>query len=162
MAVNCSDIKVLLQDYVTRELAAERRAEVDAHLVECPDCQRELALTAALVSTLDNQPVLEPPPDFTARVIRRLPGRRPVMLSPWWALAAAPVLGLVAWLVRAPVLRLITPALERLGPGGVGAGARLPEVGYAQLTWVALGWAVLAAAVVAGGAYFGWRLVRGR
>jgi len=161
MAVNCEDIQSRLQEYVTRELVPARRAEVDAHLVECPECQRELALLTALVSTLDSQPVIEPGPDFTARVIRRLPGRRRAPLSPWWALAAAPMLGVIAWLSRGTLLRWVAAAADRIGL----SASSVPSasgVGYAQLTWVAVALAVFTVGVLVAGAYYGWRVVRDR
>ena len=81
--MNCVEIRQSVQDYVTRELSIENRRLFDAHLVECAECQRELALMTALVSTLDHQPVLEPPPGFGQKVLASLPRQRSFSLSPW-------------------------------------------------------------------------------
>ena len=65
--MNCEEVRRSVQDYVTRELNPEGRRLFDAHLVECAECQRELALMTALVSTLDHQPVLEPSAGWWSR-----------------------------------------------------------------------------------------------
>ncbi len=159
--MNCNEVRSVLQDYVTRELAPERRAGVDEHVVGCAECQRELALLTALVSSLDSQPVVEPEADFTARVIRRLPGHRRAPMSPWWSLAAVPALGAAAWLLRGPLLRGAAGVADRLGlrvlpaPGGA-------SIGYAQFAWSAAVAVVFAVAVLATGVYLGWRIVRER
>ncbi len=102
--MSCDGFQGLLQDYITRDLEPDRRKAVDAHLLECTDCQRELAVLTALVSSLDHQPVLEPSHDFSARVLADLPRQQAFYPSPWWALVLIPILGFAAWLFRGPLL----------------------------------------------------------
>jgi len=112
--MRCDDYQGFLQDYVTRQLDSAKRRLVDAHLLECGECQRELAVLTALVSALDHQPVAEPSAAFTEKVLAALPRQRTFVPSPWWALALAPVLGVVAWFARAPVVRVVSDWLSRV------------------------------------------------
>lgn len=138
--MSCDEFRALVQDYVTRQLAPEKRRQVDSHLIACDECQRELAVMTAVVSSLDHQPVLEPPADFASKVLVNLPRQRAFYPSPWWALALGPLLGGVAWLLRAP----LTDGLLRLGgffgvqPGSLNQ-LRLPAtVSVQQLALVPL------------------------
>lgn len=125
--MSCEEYQGTLQDYVTRQLDREMRKAVDAHLLECADCQRELAVLTALVSSLDHQPVLEPSPEFSTRVLAGLPRQRAFYPSAWWSLALVPALGLAAWLLRAPLLAWLFGLSRHLGIGPEAVGRwRLP------------------------------------
>jgi anti-sigma factor RsiW len=141
--MNCDEVRRSVQDYVTRELSPENRRLFDAHLVGCAECQRELALMTAVVSTLDHQPVLEPPPGFGERVLASLPRRRGYVPSPWWSLALAPLLVGVAFLFRGPVLRLVSGWLGQVGPSHVTVPSfTLQQAGLAAAAVVLAGVAV--------------------
>jgi anti-sigma factor RsiW len=153
--MNCDEVKRSLQDYVTRELAPENRRLFDAHLVECSECQRELALMTAVVSTLEHQAVMEPSSDFSRRVLAALPRqRRALLLSPWWSLALAPLLAGLVWLFRVPLERGVASLLGRLGSGNITVPAvSLQQAGIAVAAVVGLG-----LLLAAGGAVFCWRV----
>ena len=151
--MNCEDVKALLQEHVTRELAPDGRRRVDEHLLECGECRRELALMSAVVSNLESRPVLEPPPDFSRRLMASLPRQRR-QLSPWLPLVLLPVLGGFGYLFR---LQLVGGLARVLGWFGIDAGQlaapHLPQVTSGQLALVpvAVGLvAIVTAATVAG------------
>jgi anti-sigma factor RsiW len=152
--MNCDEARRSVQDYVTRELSIDDRRLFDAHLVECSECQRELALMTALVSTLDHQSVLEPSAEFGQRVLASLPRQRSFVLSPWWSLALAPVLGGIAWFFRVPLERGIVAVLGRLGFNNLTVPAlSMQSAGIAAAVVAGLG-----LLVAAGGAVFCWRI----
>ena len=152
--MNCEEIRRSVQDYVTRELSIEDRRLFDAHLVECSECQRELALMTAVVSTLDHQPVLAPSPEFGQKVLALLPRQRSFSLSPWWSLALAPLLAGLVWVFRVPLERGVASLLGRLGSGNISVPSfSLLNAGIAAAVVVGLG-----LLVTAGGAVFCWRV----
>jgi anti-sigma factor RsiW len=153
MDMNCKELKSLIQEYATRELSPDDRHRVDAHVMECDDCRRELALMSAVVSGLDSQPVSEPPVGFAARVMERLPRQRELAPSPWWSLAAAPILGVLAYLFRVPLLELVFRLAGRAGIGQV----PVAEFGIAQIAAVTAAAVFLALGVTAGAATYCWR-----
>lgn len=152
--MNCDDIRRSIQDYVTRELSPENRRLFDAHLVECSECQRELALMTALVSTLDHQPVLDPPAGFGEKVLVSLPRQRSFALSPWWSLALGPVLAGIAWLFRAQLERGIAGLVGQFVPSNVA----LPVLSMQNAGIAAAAVAGVGLLVAAGGAVFCWRV----
>jgi anti-sigma factor RsiW len=148
--MNCEETRRLVQDYVTRELSVDDRRRFDAHLVECGECQRELALMTALVSTLDHQPVLEPSPGFSRKVLASLPRQRSFALSPWWSLALAPLLAGLVWLFRVPLERGVASLFGRFGSGNITVPAvSLQQAGIAVAAIVGLGLLLVAGGVVA-------------
>ncbi|UCG42747.1 MAG: zf-HC2 domain-containing protein [candidate division WOR-3 bacterium] len=151
--MNCNELKSLVQEYVTRELTPEDRHRVDTHVMDCQDCRRELALMSAVVSGLDSQPASEPPAGFAARVMAGLPRQRELVLSPWWSLAAAPVLGVLAYLFRAPLLESVLRLAGRTGIGQVS----VTELGLAQMAIVPAVVVLLALGVTAAAATYCWR-----
>ena len=152
--MNCEEIRRSVQDYVTRELSIEDRRLFDAHLVECGECQRELALVTALVSTLDHQPVLEPSPGCGEKVLAALPRQRSFALSPWWSLALAPLLAGAVWLFRTPLERGIVTLLGRSGFNNT----TVPVLSIQGAGIAAAVVAGLGLLVAAGGAVFCWRV----
>ncbi len=152
--MRCSEVQAVLQAYVVRELEPEQRRFVDSHLVDCSDCQRELAMLSAVVSSLDHQPIMEPSPEFTERVLAALPERSGAVPSPWWSLALVPLLAGVAFLLREPVVRLVSTWLSRVGSSHVTVPSfTLQQVGLAATAVVLAG---LAVAVSAGACV--WRV----
>jgi len=148
--MNCDEIRRSVQEYVTRELSIEDRRLFDAHLVECGECQRELALMTALVSTLDHQPVLAPSPEFGQKVLASLPRQRSFSLSPWWSLALAPLLAGLVWVLRGQAARVLETAFSRSGLSQVTVPTlSLQQAGIAGLAVVLVGVAV----AVGAGAY---------
>jgi hypothetical protein len=151
--MNCVEIRQSVQDYVTRELSIENRRLFDAHLVECGECQRELALMTALVSTLDHQPVLEPSPGFGQKVLASLPRQRSFALSPWWSLALAPLLASLVWMFRVSLERGIVYVVGRVGLEGL----TVPVVSYQQVGIAAAAIVGLGLLVAAGGVVVCWQ-----
>lgn len=160
--MSCDEVRRLLPDYLDRALPPTARRPVDEHLIECPECQRDLALLTAVCSALDHQPVLDPPAGFEARVLAGLPPHRRLGLDPTWLLAALPVAGVGYWLARGPMLRWLAVLGERLGAVRLPVNPSLSavSVGPAQLVIGALVVAGLGLAAVTGFALLGWRLVR--
>ncbi len=152
--MNCEEVRRTVQDYVTRELSPENRRLFDAHLVECAECQRELALMTALVSTLDHQPVLEPQPGFGEKVLASLPRQRRIALSPWWSLALAPLLAGLIWLFRVPLERGIASLLGRFVPSDI----TMPALSMQNAAIAAAAVVGLGLLVAVGGALFCWRV----
>jgi len=151
--MSCDEFRGFLQDYVTRELEPEKRRQVDAHLLECVECQRDLAVLTAVVSSLDHQPVEEPSVEFTSAVLARLPRRRVFAPSPWWSLVLAPILGGLAWLFHAPIGRGIAGLLGRYTPSSIALPTlTMQNAGIAAAVVVGLG-----LLVAAGGAVFCWQ-----
>ena len=100
----------LLGAYLDAELPAETRAQIDAHLVGCARCRRELRVQHEVRRILGNEPPVAAPPTFHARIadaiaaaprpvadIPRAP-RRPVRAGLAVA-AVALLLGVGGWVV---------------------------------------------------------------
>jgi anti-sigma factor RsiW len=69
--MTCAECRDLLLDLAYGELAAERAAEVEAHLAQCPECREERARldrTRKLVAPL--RAVEEPPASFDEPILR--------------------------------------------------------------------------------------------
>lgn len=58
----------LLGAYLDAELPAETRAQIDAHLVGCARCRRELRVQHEVRRILGNEPPAAAPPTFHARI----------------------------------------------------------------------------------------------
>lgn len=67
-----SRLRASLNDYVDRALPGKVRAEVAAHLSECPACHAEVRELEATVVLLRRMPELEPPPGLAESVMARV------------------------------------------------------------------------------------------
>ncbi len=152
--MNCVEIRQSVQDYVTRELSPENRRLFDAHLVECAECQRELSLVTAVVSTLDHQPIMEPSPGFRGKVLASLPRQRGFAPNPWWSLALAPVLAGLVWLARVPIVRELEALLDRSGLNHVS----VPVVSFQQAGVAAVAVVLAGVAVAVGAGAYVWQV----
>lgn len=126
-----------LSAYMDGELAEADRAQVEAHVLNCPACTRHLEELRAVDAAARDLPLEVPEGYFEAfpgRVRRRLgPAARPRSryTVPLWlgAAAAAVVLALLTprLLLREPQSRVVAPAAERTaGPAADAAPAAPP------------------------------------
>ncbi|TGE10311.1 zf-HC2 domain-containing protein [Hymenobacter fodinae] len=58
---DCSDLEPLLVDYAARTLPPAERAQVAAHLAQCPACQEKADQYSILLTALDDLPPVLPP-----------------------------------------------------------------------------------------------------
>jgi Putative zinc-finger len=74
--MNCEEVAQLLPDLVDGTLAEPLRAEIEAALPECPECQQQLEITrqvrSLLVAIQSENPRLSIPPGFEARLLARI------------------------------------------------------------------------------------------
>ena len=74
--MNCEELNLLLPDLVDGTLSPEVRAEAEAALPGCPDCQRDLEIArqirGILVMLQSEQPTLRVPAGFEARLLSRI------------------------------------------------------------------------------------------
>ncbi|MBC7348820.1 MAG: zf-HC2 domain-containing protein [Candidatus Aminicenantes bacterium] len=70
--MNCPKITEIYA-CLEQELPAEDRRRIEEHLEACPGCRRLLADRRLFLESLASLPPLEPPPDFTDRVMSGLP-----------------------------------------------------------------------------------------
>lgn len=119
MALTCRNIEHLRDAYLDSDLPGSLMAEVDAHLLQCPECQRQLELLRVCGNVIARDHS-EPPasPDLATRVLSALP-RRP---------AAAP--GNTVLLTRRQRRRIV---LERVAASAIPAIAAL--IAVAVLAW---------------------------
>jgi anti-sigma factor RsiW len=82
--------------YVDSVLSAEARAEVEAHLRECPPCREQEAFERGLRERMRALAAIELPPALEARVRREL-RRRPVPAAVRWLPVAAGLALAVLW-----------------------------------------------------------------
>jgi len=74
MALTCRNVQHLQDAYLDADLSASMIAEVDAHLLQCPECQRSMELMRAcgnVVARDRSEPRLAD--DFAMRVLTALP-----------------------------------------------------------------------------------------
>ena len=103
--MDCSRSHELLSDHLEGGLHAILRAELDAHLAACVECEALREALAEVLEALHAFPVLEPPSGLATRIVaatRALPPARPRPRPlvrpaiPGWVQAAAAGFALVA------------------------------------------------------------------
>src|SRR5262249_13912268 len=76
-ALTCRNIQHLHDAYLDADLPASMMAEVDAHLLQCPECQQQMELMRAcgnVIARDRSEPL--PATDFASRVMASLPARQ--------------------------------------------------------------------------------------
>lgn len=74
MALTCRNVQHLQDAYLDGDLPASMSAEVDAHLLQCPECQRQYEVLRAcgnVIARDHSEP--RPADDFAMRVLAALP-----------------------------------------------------------------------------------------
>jgi len=70
--LNHSDVHKRMADYLEGDLSLDRRAVFDAHLDACAECRAEMEELRAISHVLSRLPDVEPPPNLTSDVMRRI------------------------------------------------------------------------------------------
>lgn len=119
------ELQLLLPWYVTGRLEPDERAQVEAHLETCGECQAELVLERRLRAEIADLPVEVD--EAWARMRERMPAERPAPVRAarrrdWrsWAIAAQFVLLLAAGAA------LVAPRVQPARYEALGAGAAPP------------------------------------
>lgn len=77
--MDCSDIEILLAEYVDGTLHGAAKVSLEDHLKSCTAC-RELATDAtAAVAFLSRAATLEPPPELVTRILFQVPSVKPTL-----------------------------------------------------------------------------------
>ncbi len=93
--MSCEKIASRMLGYIDGRLKESERADVEKHLASCSPCALRVEEFRAVSGLLDDLPVIEPSPEFDARV-RALVAAEPVKTD-WWAwLRVSPRIALVA------------------------------------------------------------------
>ena len=78
--MNCSDIEILLAEYVDGTLQAGAKSAVTLHLAACAGC-RELAEDAAsAVAFMERAAPVEAPPELLTRILFHAPAMKPTLV----------------------------------------------------------------------------------
>lgn len=81
--MSCEKMASRILSYVDGRLKENERPDVEKHLAVCASCRLRVEEFRALSGLLDELPVIEPSPEFDARV-RALVAAEPVKQN-WWA-----------------------------------------------------------------------------
>jgi anti-sigma factor RsiW len=77
--MHCSDVEILLAEYVDGTLQSETKAALESHLISCEGC-RELAQdAAATVAFLARTATLEAPPELVTKILFQIPAVKPTL-----------------------------------------------------------------------------------
>ena len=81
--MSCEKMESRILGYIDGRLKQSERPEVEKHLASCAACQLRVEEFRAVSGLLDELPVIEPSPEFDARVHARV-AAEPIKQS-WWA-----------------------------------------------------------------------------
>ncbi len=73
----CSDVEILLAEYVDGTLTSETKQALESHLRFCPACRELAEDAAAAVAFLSRTAAVEPPPELVTRILFQVPSMKP-------------------------------------------------------------------------------------
>jgi hypothetical protein len=74
--MNCAEIEILICDYLDGTLPADRKAEVERHLGDCPACAEMARDSAAALEFMERAEEVAPPPELVTRILFDAPWRK--------------------------------------------------------------------------------------
>lgn len=84
--MNCSDLEILLADYVDGTLHGEQKSALEQHLVNCPECAELARDAAAAVGFMERAAEVEAPPELMTRILFEMTsGPSRAAVRPSWA-----------------------------------------------------------------------------
>lgn len=84
--MNCSDLEILLADYVDGTLHGEQKSAIEQHLANCPECAELARDAAAAVGFMERAAEVEAPPELMTRILFEMTsGPSRAAVRPSWA-----------------------------------------------------------------------------
>ena len=83
--MNCSELEILLADYVDGTLRAEDRTALEMHLAECAGCAELARDAAGAVAFMERAATVEAPPELVTRILFEITsGPSHAQVKPSW------------------------------------------------------------------------------
>jgi hypothetical protein len=116
--MNCAEAEILICEYVDGTLANARRAELEAHFLECPGCGELVQDSQAAVAFMDRSADVEPPQELISHILFDPPWHKQPTgwLSGLFHAALQPkfAMGMALTVLS---IAMIMPSVGRLTPG---------------------------------------------
>jgi hypothetical protein len=80
----CSDVEILLAEYVDGTLTSETKQALESHLRSCAGCRELAEDAAAAVAFLARTAALEAPPELVTRILFQVPSVKPSFARRWF------------------------------------------------------------------------------
>lgn len=66
--MQCKEAKRLISSYIDGEISPDKRRELEAHLLTCPYCRRELEMMEKIVKLIHELPEIEPYEELSDKI----------------------------------------------------------------------------------------------
>jgi hypothetical protein len=73
---NCTDIELLLCDYIDNALTSAQKAAFEHHAASCPACAEAVDNVRLVVNLVERSEIVQPPPELLTRIMHQLPATR--------------------------------------------------------------------------------------
>jgi Putative zinc-finger len=83
--MNCTDLEILLCDYVDGTLRGEEKALVETHLAECPACAALARDAGSALAFMGRAAEVEPPAELLTRILFELPSAKQAKSAGFWS-----------------------------------------------------------------------------
>jgi hypothetical protein len=83
--MNCTDLEILLCDYVDGTLRGEEKALVETHLAECPACADLARDAGSALAFMGRAAEVEPPAELLTRILFELPSAKQAKSTGFWS-----------------------------------------------------------------------------
>lgn len=131
-------LATLLGAYADSELPAETSSQIDAHLLGCARCRREVQMHAAVRERLSHEPAVLASAALRDRIVRQIAASSPPVTSTadtarsgvaWWRSSQAQFAGMTVLLLSSALFgieRVRTPLVPRTAPIATVSAATVP------------------------------------
>jgi hypothetical protein len=83
--MTCTELEILLCDYVDGTLRAEEKSALESHLAGCSSCSELAKDVAGVMAFIETAAPAEPPAELLTRILHELPTGRPATeKKSWW------------------------------------------------------------------------------
>lgn len=79
--MTCTELELVLCDYIDETLSAPERSAIDAHLAACPACAELARDAAGVVQFIERSADVELPPVLVTKILQQIPSRQPVTVK---------------------------------------------------------------------------------
>lgn len=116
--MNCDDAKILMNDFLDRDLDSERHAHLQQHLDSCKPCYSSMDYELLLQKSLKILPVVEKSTDFETRILAQIEHHKVKKYNAVFPALAVNslVAGFAVWLAFGSLFNSNTPSESLLTP----------------------------------------------